>query len=430
MHDATRRIICRIAFVALCLVPTIAVCAWVVYRATPIHAWRVRAAWERAIFDRTGLLASIECVRRPNLQRTLLDGVTLLDPDGNKQVASIRVVEVSETAHGMVVNCSQPEINQGQLARLGDAFHRRLIRGPTLPAPLRVTIGEVTLKTATSASTLSDVNCVVGRRGQSVHGSIEFWLAGVESPNPVQLQFTRERAINDPVTVWQIRTGSASLPCELLADHVPVLRALGSRSHFNGTAWIEQSATTWGGEIAGRFRDVDLDELMAPFPHKLSGIAEITLSHSRFRNGRLTDIAGSLHSSGGAVSRSLLNAAADSLQMTTVAADAEDDSLLAYSQLAFGFQLDGEELKLSGLCKSTGGDVVMIGRGGDPLLVASHQSVRSVALTTTLVPHNEVQVPATRATELLLRALPLPQITVSPARTAILPSPRVRVAPR
>jgi len=216
----------------------------------------------------------------------------------------------------------------------------------------------------------------------------------------------------------------------LLADYVPALRSLGRQSEFQGTAWIEQSETSWSGEVAGRFREVDLERLMAPFPHKLSGIADITISHSRFTNGRLDEIAGSLHCRGGVISRSLLNAASAALHLTTNAHSAEEeDALLTYGLLAFGFQLDGDRLQFSGLSDPARPAVVLLGTSGQVLLAASRQAVPSVSLTRALVPDSGVQVPATRATERLLRALPLPHIRPTATRTATLPSTRLRVAP-
>ncbi|MBP90915.1 MAG: hypothetical protein CMJ64_30090 [Planctomycetaceae bacterium] len=430
MHDSTRRILCRIAFAVLCLVPTSTLCAWIAYRATPLHAWQARAVWKRLIFERTGLLASIGGVERPTLQRTLLHGVTLIDPDGEKQVASIRVIDLTETNHGVVVSCSQPEIQREQLTRLGSMFNQRVLLGPALAAPIRIASGEMTLRTSAGASTFTDVRCLIGRRGESLQASAEFRLAGSDVSDTVQLQVTRERSVRDPASIWQVRTGNESLPCELLADYVPALRSFGERSQFHGTAWLEQSETSWSGEIAGRFRDVDLEQVMAPFPHKLSGIADVTVSHSRFTNGRLEEIAGSLHSSGGVISRSLLNSASASLHLTTDASsDEHSDTLLTYGLLSFGFQLDGDRLQFSGLCDAARPEIVLVGSSGQVLLAASGQAVPSVSLTRVLVPHSDVQVPATRATERLLRALPLPEIRTPAERTATLPSARLRVAP-
>ena len=435
MYDSTRRILCRFAFLALCLAPTSMLCAWIVYRATPLYAWQAHAGWERTIFERTGLLASIGDIEHPTSTRVLLRGVTLVDPDDDRQVASIRVLEVAETKHGVFISCSQPEIHREQLTRLVSLLHQRVLRGPALATPVRISSREVTLSSSTGASTFTEARCLLGSRGESLQASLEFQLAGSSTSNAetskiVQLQVTRERGARDPVSIWEVRTGDETLPCELLADYVPALRSLGDRCKFQGTVWIEQSGVSWSGEIAGRFREVDLEQVMAPFPHKLSGIADVTVSHSSFKNGRLDEIAGSLRSRGGVISRSLLNAAATALYLTAHGPGGEHrDTLMTYGLLAFGFQLDGDKLHFSGLADPTRPEIVLVGRSGQVLLTASRQAVPSVSLTRALVPDSGVQVPATRATERLLRVLPLPHSSPTTTRTATLPSARLRVAP-
>ena len=93
--------------------------------------------------------------------------------------------------------------------------------------------------------------------------------------------------------------------------------------------WVQHVEQSWDGEIAGRFLDVDLDSLVAPFPHKLSGTAEIVLSHTSFRQGKLVEAAGALSSDGGTISVSLLTAAAESLKLgANVIHDEQADTLL------------------------------------------------------------------------------------------------------
>lgn len=431
MHDSTRRIICRIAFVAVCLLPTGTLCAWVVYRATPLHSWRTRCAWEQKLFEHTGLLASVDLVQHPTRNRVLLKGVKLTDPDGGGLAAQVRVIELAQMDRGVVAICSQPEVQSGQLSRMGELLCQRVLRGPSLLEPVQLSSGDLTLHREQGATTLTDVRCVVGERETRMETVIEFRIAGLEMPNPAQLRVARQRQTSAAATVWELRTDDADVPCEMLADHLPVLRLLGERSRFRGVAWIEQSNRSWSGEVAGRFSQVDLEQVMTPFPHKLSGFADVTISHSRFSGGRLVEIAGSLQCDGGVVSRSLLAAAAESLRLSGSLGSEHGHTLLAYKQLAFGFQLDGEQLQLSGLCEPTPARAVMVDGTGQVLLSESSGGVPAVSLTRMLVPQSDVQVPATIATEALLRALPIPEVRAPAARTATQPSARMRlVQPR
>ncbi|MCA8998584.1 MAG: hypothetical protein KDA80_16410 [Planctomycetaceae bacterium] len=422
MHDSTRRILCRLAFVALCLAPSGSLCAWVIYRSTPIHAWQEQAYWTESIYQTTGLLAEVENVRHPTRSRTLLEGVTLKDPDGERLVARIRVLEFADTDHGIVAIASQPEIEANQLQRLGQLLYQRVLRGPRPAQQFQLLSGELTLHGTSGASTASDVRCVVSSHRDKIETTIDFLLAGFEMHSPAQVKLSRERNAGKASTSWQIRTGGTPLPCALLSDYLPALRSLGENSHFQGTAWVQQDDESWDGEIAGQFRGVDLDSLVAPFPHKLSGTAELVLSHTNFRRGKLVEAAGALSSDGGVISRSLLTAAAESLKLgSSVISDEQADTLLSYRQLALGFQIDDSGLLLSGLCDERQEGVLLVGTSGNLLLDSRTELIPSIAIARALVPQSELQVPATSATEYLLRALPLPSPTLPSSRTARAP---------
>ena len=428
MHDSTRRILCRLAFFALCLAPSGSLCAWVIYRSTPMHARQEKTLWTESIYQMTGLLTEVERVWHPTGSRTLLEGVTLSDPDGGHLVARVRVIEIAETDHGIIAIASQPEIEARQLQRLGQLLYQRVLRGPRPTRRFQLLSGELTLHGTSAASTASDVRCLVSSDQGKVEASIAFLLAGFEMQSPAQIKLTRERGAGKASTTWQIRTGGTPLPCDLITDYFPGLDSLGPRCRFQGTVWVQHVEQSWDGEIAGRFLDVDLDSLVAPFPHKLSGTAEIVLSHTSFRQGKLVEAAGALSSDGGTISVSLLTAAAESLKLgSNVSHGEQADTLLGYQKLAFGFQIDGSGLQLSGLCDERQEGALLVGESGSLLLDSRGQLIPSIALARALVPQSELQVPATTATEQILRVLPLPSPTLPPSGTARRPWSKVKM---
>lgn len=381
--------------------------------------WRENAVWTKAIYETTGLLAEVDFVRHPTRSRTILENVSLSDPDGERLVAHIRVVEIAATDDGIVVIASQPEIKLGQLGRLGELLHQRVLRGPRPAQQFQLLSGELTLQGELGALTANDVRCLVVSDSGEVEATVDFTLAGYDMQSPAQLQITRERGVAKTSTTWQVRTGATALPCDLVADYLPALRSLGDRCLFRGTAWVQEGDRGWSGEVAGQFLDADLEILVAPFPHKLSGSAEITFSHTSFRRGKLVEAAGALTANGGVISRSLLIAAADSLKLgSNPIRDEQADTLLAYQQLAFGFQIDGAGLQLSGQCDGNQEGVLLVGTSGELLLNSQAQLMPSIALTRALVPQSEFHVPATTATEQLIRALPLPSPALPSSDTA------------
>ena len=239
----------------------------------------------------------------------------------------------------------------------------------------------------------------------------------------------RDRRASPPATRWELHTGAAALPCAAVATNVKGLHCLGEECRFQGSVWAARSSDGWAGDIAGRFHDADLDRLVTDhFPHKLSGSVEIVLERAKFTGGRLTAASGSLACQGGVVSRSLLSAAAESLLLAgSDRVLQSDEPLWRFRQLEFAFAMDGNGLAITGLCQGPQpGGIVADAQG--PLLADSpEQLVPTVALVRTLAPQNEIQVPASRETDILLRALPLPTVIAPSSSTARSPYSPLRL---
>jgi hypothetical protein len=204
---------------------------------------------------------------------------------------------------------------------------------------------------------------------------------------------------------------------------------LGEQCRFAGSAWATQAGDGWEGDVAGRFSDVDLDRLVTDrFPHKLSGVADVTLSRASFSHNRLTSAAGSLVCDGGVISRSLLTAAAESLHLTSDESIRQsNEPLWRYRRLAFNFSLDDDGVSIAGLCYSTAPGAILTGAQGALLSEPPDCLIPTLALVRTLAPQSEIQVPATAETDLLLRALPLPSVVAPRASTARAPYSPLRL---
>jgi hypothetical protein len=184
------------------------------------------------------------------------------------------------------------------------------------------------------------------------------------------------------------------------------------------------------GQIAGVLSGVDLDALVSEqFPHRLSGLADIRIDEATFAAGKLTAARGTFEASGGAVSRSLLAAAAEHLGLTAaeraLAGPAEQ---LGFRRLAVGFELRGTALLLSGQADPRQDNVVMATASGPLLASPPGHAVPAIQLLRTLLPESGFQVPATRQTERLLSLLPLPEAPAAIA-TRLPPHVPTRLAP-
>ena len=316
----------------------------------------------------------------------------------------------------MIVLASQPEIEGQQVWRLWESLHERVLRAcRTAESDAQFYAGEVTIRQADGqrATTLTDVRGQLSTTDAGPQATLEFRDVALQMSEPAQLKITRNRQVQPPATRWELNTRSTALPCSLLADYLEVLRNLGEEATFQGTIEAMPTAEGWEGEIAGRFRDVDLD--------RVTGESEAKTPAGRCRRDRvpprnlsrragLMDAAGDVACNGGVVSRSLLYQANESLGLV---ADSrvltpQANTLMVFRELKLGFTLDKGGIQLAGQCSSTGPGVVMTDESGPLLSNQSREAVQVTALVRTLAPDTGEQVPANYEAYQLLHVLPIP----------------------
>lgn len=414
MHHRTRRALCRIGFLMICVAPTLGVAGFICVVRSPIYLAYEKAAFERSLSDALGLIVSIDSIDHPVRGVMELKGVELADPDTDERIARVRRIESGRNGDELVLLLSQPEIHDDKLWHLWEVLHDRILRSHR-SSELRAQIiaGGLTIHQAdgADASTVTGVRCRLMPTAEGPRAMIEVRDVARQTAEPAQLQVTRNRQVSPPATRWELHTGSTTLPCAVLADHVDILASLGRDATFQGTVEMTCSDGGWQGEITGRFRQVDLDRLVTDrYHHRLSGMAEIAFRRASFVNGRLVNASGDMTCEGGLVSWSLLDQARESLGLRADmrVQNVVADSLWPYRQLKFGFRLRAEGIDIVGHCDSAGEGVVMADDNG-PLLASDPQRIAQVvALVRALASRNGEQVPATPEAYQLLHVLPIP----------------------
>jgi hypothetical protein len=393
-----------------------------------------------------GLRVSLAGVSYPRPGATRYEGVEVADPETGAPLVQTRSLETDHGNDLTALFASQPELDALKLAKLWETVEQR-IRSTTDPQPATsLTAGAATLHWPGGSQTLTEVlgqlDAKSGGDGERV-ASLKFRLAGIDSAEPIRLRYSRKlvdsrttsnverSAVNHlelpAVSHVELNTGGTAAPCSLLMVPLGIANRLGERARFRGSVWAIETADGWEGELTGQFTEVDFQTAITEqFPHHLVGTAEITIQKARFRRGRLVEANGTIAAGPGMVSQSLLTSAAEHLHLNGAAATDSGASIIPYDQIAFSFEIDSAGLTLRGQCEGSPGVIV---RGGATALLSSSvgSSGPVVALLRTLVPQSEVQVPATRETDWLMRRLPVPQV-MPPATQP--PQGRVRLGPR
>ena len=373
-----------------------------------------------------GLDVTVATVSHPEPNLTWLESVEFHDPETGRPLLTTSRLELARQQDGWVVFVADARAPRTQLARLVEIAHPTLWRRAGQAAPVwQLVVGAFHLTSDDSPFTLLDVQ-VTGQGGDEASTNpqlqVEFRVAGVDMSQPARLTVTRNRQTDPPTSAWAFQTGPQALPAPLLALACPPLAQLGDQAQVAGQCVMRETPQGWNGEAQGRLTQIELDRLVTDrFPHKLSGVADLVLSRVVWEQGRLVDVSGTLTSGGGAVSQSLLTAASDenSLQWELAPRVAESrQTLWKYRELAVGFQLNHQGIQIAGQCSGPANGAIFADAHG-PLATEGPQPwLSAVAAVRFLAPQSEIQVPASVATESLLRHLPLPPVVPPEQRLA------------
>lgn len=433
LHDLTRRRVCVVAFLVLGLLPTLLAGGWCMSRYAPGYL----QAEARELSGQLGLNVKLGGLQRLRPGTVLYERFEATDPELGKTVFRCRFLEVARQQQTdeqgqrrsvLAMKASQPEVEAASLGRIWQCLARTLegSRGP-LEADVQLSASELTLRAADNSQTLTDVEGVVENLPGGTHAQLHFRLAGADTPEPALIRVVRNRQVSPPASGFELYTGDGQLPCNVLAMGLGELKSLGPRCCFGGRIWGNETPDGWQGEVAGELVELDLGRLVSEnFPHRLTGVANVTNLSARFCRGRLEEGSAIVVAGEGTIGRSLMTSAVECLGLTPGPERLPDDEIVPYKELAFLATLDAQGLRLGGRCTTPERAVLSDGRHcllGESL----EQSVPAVALMRMLVPQSVVQVPASRQTDRLLNVLPVPDVIPPAGADAIPPHARVWV---
>jgi hypothetical protein len=432
MPTKQRVLLCRLGFVLLCVLPTLAVCLWIVGQSTasPVREAPDSADWAQILSSRLGLV--VECNNCASLDdgTLLLTGLRLLDPETREVLVTSAAITARRDALNWRVEAQGVRIDLADSNRLTAALHERLLCGPASEfCPLSLAARDVLLHSGTHpqtgphTQTLTTLDATLELAASGPQVLIECSLPGNESDaGRARLTISRNRRESTPVTGWEFDTAGQQWPCWIAAAWFPSVKRLGESAQFTGRASIARAAGGSFGHLSGTLDGVDLDSLVTEqFPHQLSGLGRVEVERAAIEDGKLVDLRGRLIVESGALGASLLAAAQEHLKLRlAVARETEGTQAVVFQRLALAFHHDGRWLRLSSCAELSPPGVILSDRRGPLVEVAAGHTVPATNLLRALVPDNQYQVPATRQTDALVGLLPAPDL--APTRTALAPA--------
>jgi hypothetical protein len=399
----SRCLICRAAFIACCVVPTLGVLLYAGWLKLPGHV----AGFEQRLEQELRMSAKLAAAEPLQPGRTMLHGIELTDRLSGRWIARVPRLETGRNGSTLVLIASQVDLSGDcwkHLVNLLDDHAGRSLEAVTLSASrLNWHRGDEVVQ----------LEQFTARLEQSENGpvcDVHFRLNGRRAAEPVHFMMARVRDGQRQLTGYQVDTGDLPVPCSLALPALAWLDQLGPRAQFSGQATVYHGDDGWQGEMRGKMSEIDLRRLSQPLGHEIHGLAELRIERARFDQSRLTDVSGSLSAGPGLIGHSLRMAAIGGLRLQPAnpLVDQSPD-LLPYDELAFQFTVRAGGLTIAGCCGQGPQGSVLCDRR-EPLLTTAPQGQQLplASLIQTLAPAGDRQVPATRQTGWLLEMLPTP----------------------
>ena len=370
LSDATRRLVTTGLFVLLCVVPTVIVIAVGVWRSLPGR----NGAEERRLTLLFGQPVKIDSVRHLRPGVVLYEGLEIRDPESERvlvQCDRLRAQRGTFVPEGAKEKQSRLQLSAGQLTitaisaeklkPMVDRLLQRRIDG-VLPYAVLGAKRLVLKHNRDEEFRAEQVGAWVTLRREESKVDINLCMEGTDKRKPVSLSITRNRGYVPAVDGFVLATREVAVPCSLLATVMPPFPDLGPGSSFQGSiaadhvpegCHLGDQAFQWHGwnlRVEGTLQSIDLQKLTAKhIPHEISGRGTLRLNKLQYKAGRIDSMAGELRAVDGRISWALIASCVKDLGFKT-SHTISSYRPLPYQELAFGFQLDGSGLALSGLC--------------------------------------------------------------------------------
>ncbi len=406
---ATRRRFARAMFLAVCLVPTLAIASWGLWRQAPWHAAQI-AARVGATLDLSCNIAAVEHVRPGALR---LRGLVLRNSETGRLVCECSVVDARRADRRIEIKVSKAEVDVEQRATIWRACERLLRRQIQDGSAMAFTASELQLLSDRASHKLHDLDAIVPGGDDAAALDIRFHSSREPAAAPVNLHLERSRG-EHPVTTLLVDSAGQELDCSLLGCGSSAFDGLGPRATFAGrfsVAFDEQVQT----ELAGKFREVDLGRLAAGYlDQHVEGAAQLDVVHVKCVDSKLETAQARITGGPGVISTALCRSLAVELQMPAArrATQPNGDALVVFEKLDAEFWLERRGIALRGHCNEPGqgpelrSGVVLADAEG-PLLAEPESPQTLVALVRGLAAAEVPELPATTAARRLAAALPL-----------------------
>jgi hypothetical protein len=381
MRERTRVLICRVAFVAACLLPTVCTLLW----ACSAHLPGERRAHEHQLSELLGLRITLLSVGHPRPGVTVYGGLRGAEPELGVAVLEVDRLEAVANHEGLLLRAGRADIETDGLGPIWQSLERRLQN--TLPGKTRLYVEEVTWQSDGQEWRSTALDALLEPTHSGVQIGMVATPAGEEKTEQLRFRIVRNRQSSPAVTTWELVTGATPLPCSLIRSLLPGVAHIGEAACFQGSIWATRANQSggwqaWTGQMTGELSKLKMEHLLTNrLPHIVTGPTRVLVHHARFDQGRIEEVTVSLFSGPGTIDHRLLSQVKDALGFVPTKvneSEAVESDVLDYRQLGLAFRINAEGLAVRGVCDGEPAGTVLTAAGG-PLLREPRAAVQPLA---------------------------------------------------
>lgn len=377
-HERTERLLCRSAFVVLCLLPTLGVLAWAITVHLPIH--RYIAAEQ--ISDLLGVDAEVDSVVYPQPGIAELYKVTLKSPGEETVLATIKkIVFHTNGPNGReYIEVTGAKTSAQHLYTIGEALERADSSESTGTTPT-IHIADLTIAPPTESVLIDPLvykslkiypALKNGTIAESDTKPDRIIIEGTTTssrgqPTKSRIVIYRGEEIAKSETRMDIESGSGPLPCWLLESLLPNSDVIGRFATVHGKAFLALNNDVWSGSFTGDVENIDASKVLDDFNvGNLKGTGRVHFTDIQWNAGRVIATKGLLECKQGKIDSKILNTAEWALNCIRPSKASLES--LPFDEMKFRFHLDKTGIELLGNC-SAANPTAMICYQKKPLLV-------------------------------------------------------------
>jgi hypothetical protein len=354
IHESTQRELCRIAFVCLALLPAIVVVAYSLTRIMPWYESYQKNLWQDRISNNLGVDVRFATIAFPSPERFRVKDLVCSHPETGKEILRVAQVNAAIDRTGWTVDLVSPELNGPQIQSAMQVIHDWFLCRPQKSASLlKLSVPKLVIYDGVRQTQFQDVDVALKPTEAVSKLYLMFSIEGQKFSERAKLIVERKHALESPITHWTIESKDIAIPCRILAERFPSLRALGDEAKFRGTLAWTQNEQHWSANLDGKFESVDLGVASLTIGSPIRGLANLSIDRAVIRDDRLQYAAGTvrkLPNQTGSVDGRWLEQTTRFLQLPTEN-NLPNSKNVELNMLGIAFTLDSNGLSLRGLSK-------------------------------------------------------------------------------